>query len=49
LTDDCAIASPREQLDELEGLLNRLAANVGTEDHAAPWTGLIEQLLSARA
>jgi MarR family transcriptional regulator for hemolysin len=32
----------REQLDELEGLLNRLAANVGTEDHAAAWNGLIE-------
>jgi MarR family transcriptional regulator for hemolysin len=31
-----------DQLDELEGLLNRLAANVGTEDHAAPWAGLIE-------
>jgi MarR family transcriptional regulator for hemolysin len=28
----------REQLDELEGLLSHLAANVGTEAHAAPWT-----------
>lgn len=32
----------REQVDELEGLLNRLAANVGVEDHAAPWARLIE-------
>ena len=32
----------REQVDELEGLLHRLAANVGTEDRAAPWAGLIE-------
>lgn len=32
----------QEQLEELEGLLNRLAANVGTEDDAAPWAELID-------
>ena len=29
----------QDQLDELEGLLNRLAANIGVEDHAASWAG----------
>lgn len=32
----------REQVDELDELLHRVAANVSTPDRAAPWAGLIE-------